>query len=37
MIIDAAIKGEAKILYSEDLSDGQIINGITIKNPFQMD
>lgn len=35
MIIDAAIKGGASILYSEDLSDGQVIKGITIKNPFK--
>lgn len=35
MIIDAAIKSGANILYSEDLSDGQVIKGVTIKNPFR--
>jgi len=34
MIIEAAIKSGAGILLTEDLSDGQIINGVTIKNPF---
>ncbi len=33
MIIDAALKGGASVMYSEDLSDGQI-NSVTIKNPF---
>ncbi len=34
MIIEAAIKGGAKFLISEDLQDGRMINGITIRNPF---
>ncbi|MEW6067776.1 MAG: PIN domain-containing protein [Nitrospirota bacterium] len=34
MIIQAALKGNASLLLSEDLSDGQIINGVRIKNPF---
>jgi predicted nucleic acid-binding protein len=34
MIIEAAIKGDAAILISEDLQDGQVVNGVTIKNPF---
>jgi len=34
MIIDAALKGGATVLYSEDLSDGQTVKGVTIKNPF---
>lgn len=34
LIIQAAIKGGAAILLSEDLADGQKIKGITIKNPF---
>jgi len=34
MIIQAAIKGNATVLLSEDLSDGQVINGLRIKNPF---
>ena len=34
MIIEAAIKGGARVLISEDLQDGQVISGVTIKNPF---
>ena len=34
MIIQAAIKSNAVFLLSEDLSDGQIIKGVTIRNPF---
>ncbi|MBW1980421.1 MAG: PIN domain-containing protein [Deltaproteobacteria bacterium] len=36
MIIAAAIAGGAAVLLSEDLQDGQVINGLTIKNPFIM-
>jgi len=34
MIIEAAIKGGAAVLISEDLQDGQVLSGVTIKNPF---
>lgn len=34
MIIEAAIKGGAAILISEDFQDGQVVSGVTIKNPF---
>ena len=34
LIIQAAIKGVAELLLSEDLSDGQKIGSIMIKNPF---
>lgn len=34
MIIEAAIKGGAAILMSEDLQDGPIISGAAIQNPF---
>ncbi len=34
MIIEAAIKGGAAVLISEDLQDGQVVSGVTIKNPF---
>ena len=34
MIIEAAIKGGAAILLSEDLQDGQVVGGVAIKNPF---
>ena len=36
MIIEAAFKGGAKVLISEDLQDGQVISGITIRNPFKL-
>lgn len=36
MIIAAAIKGGAKTLLSEDLSDNQELDGLTIKNPFKI-
>lgn len=35
MIIEAAIKGGAVFLMSEDLQHGQVISGVTIKNPFK--
>lgn len=34
MIIVSAIRGGATLLLSEDLSEGQTIKGVTIKNPF---
>ncbi len=34
MIVEAAVRGGAKVLLSEDLSHGRIVNGIKIKNPF---
>jgi predicted nucleic acid-binding protein len=35
MIIAAAIESNCTVLYSEDLQDGQIIEGkLTVKNPF---
>lgn len=35
LIIASAIAGGAKTIISEDLADSQIIQGITIKNPFK--
>ena len=35
MIIHAAISSGAALLLSEDLSHGQSIGGVTIKNPFR--
>ena len=35
LIIEAAIKGGAVFLISEDLQDGQVISGVTIRNPFK--
>jgi predicted nucleic acid-binding protein len=34
LIVQAAIKGGAGILLTEDLSDGRVIEGVRIKNPF---
>jgi len=35
LIIEAAMRSGASVLLSEDLSHGQIIHGVTIKNPFK--
>lgn len=34
LIIEAALAGGASVLYTEDLQHGQVINGLTITNPF---
>lgn len=34
MIIESAARGGASLLCSEDLADGQIIQGVAIRNPF---
>jgi len=36
LIIQAALRGGAEVLYSEDLQHGQIIDGMTIRNPFNL-
>jgi predicted nucleic acid-binding protein len=33
-IIAAALRAQCRILYSEDMQDGQRIDGLTIRNPF---
>lgn len=35
LIIQAAIEGHAKTLYSEDLQHGQAIDGVRVINPFK--
>lgn len=35
LIIEAAIAGRAKVLFSEDIQHGQKIDGLQIKNPFE--
>ena len=35
LIIDAALKGGAERLCSEDLQHGRIVNGMRIENPFR--
>ncbi len=34
LIIESALQGQAKVLYTEDLNHGQIIDGLRIENPF---
>jgi len=34
MIIQAAIQGQARLLFSEDLPDGQVVKDLKILNPF---
>ena len=34
LIIAAALHSGARTLYSEDMRDGQTIEGLTIRNPF---
>jgi predicted nucleic acid-binding protein len=34
LIIGAALRSEASILFSEDLADGRVIQGVRITNPF---
>ncbi|HEX9019739.1 MAG TPA: PIN domain-containing protein [Nitrospirota bacterium] len=34
LIIEAAVRGDADILLSEDLSHGQVIHGVAVQNPF---
>jgi predicted nucleic acid-binding protein len=35
LIIAAALEAGARTLYSEDMQDGQTIDGLTIRNPFR--
>ena len=35
LMIAAALESSCRTLYSEDLRDGQIIDGLTIRNPFR--
>jgi predicted nucleic acid-binding protein len=37
LIMAAAIQSNAKVLLTEDLNHGQIVEGITIQNPFKTD
>jgi predicted nucleic acid-binding protein len=34
LILAAAIQSHSKILYTEDLQNGQMIEGLRIQNPF---
>jgi predicted nucleic acid-binding protein len=35
LIVAAAVEGGCSVLYSEDLSHGMKIRGVTIENPFR--
>lgn len=35
LIVEAAVAGGCKTLWTEDLSHGQVIRGVKIKNPFK--
>ncbi len=35
LVIAAALQGSCRTLYSEDMHDGQVIEGLTIRNPFR--
>ena len=35
LIVQAALQGGATVLYTEDLSHGQVIESVTIENPFR--
>ena len=37
MILTAAIKAGAAVVWSEDLNDGQSYDGTTVRNPFRPD
>jgi predicted nucleic acid-binding protein len=34
LILASAIEGGCDVVYSEDMQDGQMIEGVTIRNPF---
>jgi len=35
LVVAAALDGRCDTLYSEDMHDGQVIGGLTIRNPFK--
>jgi predicted nucleic acid-binding protein len=35
LIIASALESSCLTLYSEDMHDGQVIDGLTIRNPFR--
>jgi predicted nucleic acid-binding protein len=37
LVIAAALEADCDILYSEDMQNGQIIDDVTIRNPFRLD
>jgi predicted nucleic acid-binding protein len=37
LVIAAALEADCDILYSEDMQNGQMIDGMTIRDPFRLD
>ena len=35
LIITMALKAQCRVLYSEDMQDGRVIDGLRIANPFK--
>ena len=35
LIVQAALAGGASVLYSEDMQDGQVFDGLRVENPFK--
>jgi predicted nucleic acid-binding protein len=35
MLLSAALEAECTVFYSEDMHDGQVIDGLKIRNPFR--
>jgi predicted nucleic acid-binding protein len=35
LVIAAALEASCRTLYSEEMQDGQVIKGLTIRNPFR--
>ena len=36
LILAAAAQAKCRTVYSEDMQDGQVVQGVTIRNPFSM-
>ncbi len=36
MVVETAARGGWQTLWSEDLADGAILRGVTVRNPFQI-
>jgi predicted nucleic acid-binding protein len=35
LIVTMALKAQCRVLYSEDMQDGRVIDGLRIANPFK--
>jgi predicted nucleic acid-binding protein len=34
LIVAAAVEAKCRVVYSEDMQDGQVLHNVTIRNPF---